>query len=137
LGCNNAPIIEDESCSGVNDKPSAADIDRGSSYENTVSGESNRNVREQSPCSEETVIDSLVSEKTRHFISKENSSNDPVQRKTVFSSNHLAAKSAVSPELINLMAPYPEELERIKYFSLWAEEEWRKSVGWPKFIADE
>ena len=137
FGCNNAQSIEDESCSGVSDNPSAEEIERGSAYEKTVSGESSRYVSEQSLCSEETEKDSFEREEMRQSISKENSSNDPVQRNTVSSSNHLASRSAISPELIALMAPYPEELERIKYVSLWAEEEWRKSVGWPEFIGDQ
>jgi hypothetical protein len=136
FGCNTAMRVEDKSCSGVSDNPSAEEMARGSIYENPVSGESSRNVSEQSPCSEESVTDSLASEEMRHFISKENSCNVPAQRKTDSSSRHLPSKSAISSDLIKLLSPYPKELERIQRNALWAEEEWRKSVGWPKFNND-
>jgi hypothetical protein len=79
------------------------------------------------------MTDSLISEEMRHFISKENSCSDPVQRNTDSSSRHLASKSAISSDLIKLLAPYPEELVRIERAALFAENEWRKSVGWPPF----
>ena len=132
-GCNNSPIIEERSCSGDNDSPITEEISRGSEYQTCISGNPSPTVNEQSRCSETSVNDSLVSEETRHFISKENSSNDPVQRSTDSSSNHFASKSAISPDLIKLLSLYPKELERIQSHALWAENEWRKSAKWPLF----
>lgn len=126
-GCNNATSVEDKSCSGVSGKPIAAEIERGSAYEKTVSGESSRKVSEQSPCSEESVTDSLESEETRHFITKENSSSDALQRSVDSSPYHLAIKSSISPDLIKLLAPYPKELLHAQLAAWWAQEEWRKS----------
>jgi hypothetical protein len=136
LGCNSAMSVEDCSCSGVNDSPSAEEIERGSAYENSVSGESSLKVSVQSPCSEVSTTESLVSEDTRHFISNANSSNDPVQPSTVSSSSHLANKSAISSDLIKLLSPDPERLANIQRTALWAENEWRKSVGWPLLSSD-
>jgi hypothetical protein len=40
----------------------------------------------------------------------------------------LASKSAISPLLIGLLAPYPEELARTQRAAQWAEEQWRRRV---------
>ena len=130
-GCNNAVIVEDWFCSGVNDNPKAEDMERGSSYKKTVSGESRRKVSEQSPCSEESVKESLVTDETRHFMAKENSSKVPVQPSVDFSSIHLPSKSAISSDLIELLFPSPVWLERVQQTAFRAEEDWRKSQGWP------
>jgi len=130
-GCSKATTVDDNSCSEVSDKPIAPEIERGSTYEKTVLGESSRNVSEQSPCFDVTVKDPADSEETRHFISKENSSSDALQRSVDPSPYHLEIKSSISPDLIKLLAPYPAELAWTQIVAWWAENEWRKSVGWP------
>ncbi len=127
-GWNNIEIIEDKSCSSVNVNPSAADISRGSEYDICTSGIPRPMESEQSPCSEVSVNDSSLNEETRHLIRNENSSNEPLQESKDSSSSHLASKSAISPLLIGLLAPYPEELARTQRAAQWAEEQWRRRV---------
>ena len=129
LGCSKITIVDDCSCSGVNDISSTPDISRGSLYVNSVSGSPSRKVSEHSPLSDDKMKESLFNEETRHFIVNDISLSDPVHSTKECSSNHFPKITAMSSDCIDLLASFcPKESLAIQQVAERAEKKWRESI---------